>query len=62
MENRFGFRDVVLVALLMGIIIMLGVKMIQDDRQWDNFERINKSLNGQTRDLRSLGQVLGISA
>ena len=35
MENRFGLKDFVVLVLLVVIIVMVALKMIQDDRQWE---------------------------
>jgi peptide/nickel transport system substrate-binding protein len=58
MENRFGFRDVVLCALLVVLIISVWISMKQVDRQWDQMASIGASLDDQNMQLRRLGDLL----
>jgi len=34
MENRFGLKDLLMVVLLLGVIVMVGLAMTQYDRQY----------------------------
>jgi peptide/nickel transport system substrate-binding protein len=59
MENRFGFKDVLLIGLLGAILVSLWLKMAQDDRQWDLLQGIGKKLDQQTSDLAGLRRMIG---
>jgi peptide/nickel transport system substrate-binding protein len=54
MENRFGFKDVLVVILLFALVVMFGLKMVQDDRQWEKFGQIQTAIQQQTNDITSL--------
>lgn len=58
MENRFGFKDLVVILLLLAIAVMLGLKMVQDDRQWERLSALHTKLDQQTTDLVSLRRVI----
>ncbi|MDH3584288.1 MAG: ABC transporter substrate-binding protein [Phycisphaerae bacterium] len=58
MENRFGFKDLVMMALVLAIIVMLGLKMVQDDRHWDSLSAIGTKLDQQTKDITALRRVI----
>ena len=58
MDNKFRFKDVLLTVLLLVIIVMMALKMVQDDRQWENFERIQTKLDEQTRDMTALRKAI----
>ena len=58
MENRFGFRDLVLCVLLVVLIISVWISMKQVDRQWDQMASINASINDQNQQMRRLGDLL----
>lgn len=44
MENRFGFKDLVLTVLLIAILATLWLAMAQYDRQWEVLRRIDQNL------------------
>lgn len=58
MENRFGFRDFIFVILLVAIIVMIFLKMVQDNRHMDELAKISDRLVGQTRDLQANKELL----
>lgn len=58
MENRFGFKDFVIVALLLVLIIMIGVKFVQDDRQWERLAVLETTVEGQGRDVSAVRRML----
>lgn len=62
MENRFGFKDFVVVVLLLAIVVMLGLKMKQDDRQWSQLMSLHTKLDQQTRDITTLRRSLSEGA
>ena len=49
MENRFGFRDLVMAVLLLAVIVTLLLAMKQDDRQLKRIRRIEQKLRDQAR-------------
>ncbi|MEM1208655.1 MAG: ABC transporter substrate-binding protein [Planctomycetota bacterium] len=58
MEHRFGFRDVVMVVLLLALIVMIGLAMVQFDRQYTAVRRIASTLEEQTASQARLEQAL----
>ena len=54
MDNRFGLKDLFVMMLLAAILVLMVLKMVQDDRQWDRLIRIGGQVDQQTRDLQSL--------
>ncbi len=46
MNNRFGFRDLVLCVLLLAILVSLWVAMKQRDQHWDQLRAIRADLSG----------------
>jgi peptide/nickel transport system substrate-binding protein len=64
MENKFGLKDMLLVALLLGVLLMIGLAMKQFDRQWDEMKETRRMAADQTRELiaiRSLLEQGGVS-
>lgn len=49
MENRFGFKELVISTLLLALIVLVIVAMVMFDRQWERIARINTQLNDQAR-------------
>jgi peptide/nickel transport system substrate-binding protein len=58
MENRFGFKDLVLVVLLLAILVSLWLAMKQFDRQWEVTRQIETRLADQGDALRQLSDTL----
>ncbi len=58
MENRFTVKDLMLFVFLVVIIIMLALKMVQDDRQWKNFAQIQDTLTAQARQMRTISDAI----
>lgn len=58
MENRFGFKDLVLVVLLVGILASIWFAMVQYDRQWKVMQRLDESLTAQADAIRELERTL----
>lgn len=58
MDNRFGIKDAALILLLVIVIAMLGLKMVQDDRQWKRFGELQTAITEQTRDTASMRRLL----
>lgn len=58
MNNRFGFRDLVICTLLIAILITTWIAMVQYDRQWGQLLIINKVLEDQTAELKRIGQAI----
>jgi peptide/nickel transport system substrate-binding protein len=63
MENRFGFRDLIITVLLLGIIVSIWVEMEQRDREYGLLEQIVNQTSQQQSDLTRIEQELanGIS-
>lgn len=58
MENRFGFKELVVTVLLVGVMVMIGFAMVQYDRQWDQLETIHHDLQSQGEQLRKVSDLL----
>jgi peptide/nickel transport system substrate-binding protein len=58
MENRFGVKDFVLVALLIVVIVMSILQMVQYDRQWSLMQQSNRMLTEQATDLAKIRRKL----
>lgn len=58
MENRFGFKDFVLAALVILLVAVVFLGMKQLDRQWDALQKIQDSAVTQTRLLASINSTL----
>ncbi len=58
MENRFGFKDLVLTVLLVALIVVVLLAMKQVGRQWGQLQRIHTSLDRQNKELKDIGQLL----
>lgn len=58
MENRFGFKDLVLAVLLVVVIVSLWLAMKQNDRQYGVTLAISRKLDAQTRDLEAMRRTL----
>lgn len=58
MENRFGLKDLLVTTLLGVIIILIFIKMMQDDRHWSELKEIQVRLDEQTRDFTQIRRLL----
>ncbi|MEM9914095.1 MAG: ABC transporter substrate-binding protein [Planctomycetota bacterium] len=64
MENRFGFKDFVLIVLLVAILASIWIAMKQFDRQHSQMaelvEQVKQITSAQARTERSVGQLQGL--
>ena len=58
MENRFGFKDFVLVVLLVALLVSVWLAMIQYDRQWTTMQQMSAHLASQAQQLNQLNQAI----
>jgi hypothetical protein len=58
MDNRFGFKDLILMVLLVVLIAMVGLAMVQYDRQWQVMQDSRKAQSEQTRELIAIRNLL----
>lgn len=58
MENRFGFKDFVIISLLLGVLILVILGMIQFDRQWMQVQAIRARLDDQASELRQIHDAI----
>lgn len=58
MENRFGFKDLVMAGLLVILIVLVILSMVQYDRQWTEVQAIKTHLQENTRDLARVERSL----
>ena len=54
MENRFGFKDAVLVLLAVAILVSVWLGITQFNRQWDTVKRLDARLEQQSESLARL--------
>lgn len=55
MGNRIRLKDVVLIALLLGVGLILVLGMVQDDRRWSRLNEMHAAIEAQNA---QLGQLL----
>ena len=58
MNNRFTFKDFILLVLLAGVIIVVLLSMKQRDRQYEVLLKINDKLDQQTTDISQLRRAI----
>ncbi|MCC7348976.1 MAG: hypothetical protein IT446_00270 [Phycisphaerales bacterium] len=58
MDNRFGFKDLILMVLLVVLIAMVGLAMVQYDRQWQVMQDSRKAQSEQTRELIAIRNLM----
>src|SRR4051812_4391982 len=58
MQNRFGLKDLISVALAVLLIVVVVVGMKQLDRQWDALQDQERQGKEQTRLLASISRTL----
>ena len=58
METRFGFKDVVVVLLLVVLLVSVWLAMHQYDRQWNQLQTISLRLEDQGRDLIAVRRAI----
>jgi peptide/nickel transport system substrate-binding protein len=63
MENRFGIKDFFLFLLVIAAIVLIGLNMVQVDRQWQSIQALGATSDQHTRDLVEIKRALadGIS-
>ena len=59
MDNRFGFKDLLILVLLAAILGSIWLAMTQYDRQWEVMRRIDQNLAQQNETLRELKTAIG---
>ena len=66
MENRFGFKDFVLVVLLLAILASIWIAMKQFDRQHGQMvqlvDQVKQITSAQARTERAVGELQGVLA
>jgi peptide/nickel transport system substrate-binding protein len=62
MENRFALQDLFVILLLLVIIVMIGLAMVQYDRQWRKIQDLQKTTSGLTNDLTGIRNLLASGA
>ena len=58
MGNRFGVKDFFVFLLLVVLIGLVGLAIVQYDRQWEMIQQINRRINEQTGDLSRINRML----
>jgi len=58
MNNRFTFKDFVLMVLLVGVIIAVVLSMKQRDRQYEVLLQVRDRLDQQTTDISQLRRAI----
>ncbi|MCC6579519.1 MAG: peptide-binding protein [Phycisphaeraceae bacterium] len=58
MDQRFGFKDFVLLMLIVALLVSVWLAMKQYDRQWDQLQQIQATQKDQATELKHLSQLL----
>ncbi|MCC7191614.1 MAG: hypothetical protein IT444_02430 [Phycisphaeraceae bacterium] len=58
MENRFGFKDLIIAILLIAVLLSIWLAMKQYDRQYEVIQAVSNKLDAQTRDLEAMRRTL----
>lgn len=58
MENRFGFKDFVLLLVMVAVIVIMLFKMLQDDRQFKLLTQVANQMNSQRGDLAEISRAI----
>lgn len=58
MENRFGFKDLLLLSVLVVLIVVVLLAMRQFDRQWDDVKALKESAATHTSELADIQRKL----
>ena len=58
METRFGVKDFILFLVLAIVIVMIGLAMVQFDRQWNEVQNVKQKLEQQAVDLQNIQRTL----
>ncbi len=62
MENRFGVKDLFLFVLLLLVAGMVGLAMVQYDRQWTTLKAVKAAVDEQGRDIAGLRRQVASGA
>ena len=62
MENRFGFKDLLISFLLLVVIVSIWLAKKQYDRQWTQLRDIRAVLEDQNDELKQLSKLLASGA
>ncbi len=60
MQNRFGFKDLVMAVLLVAILVSVWIAMKQYDRQWRHVQNLVSSVDQLTTQQARLNRELGV--
>src|SRR5437868_923233 len=58
MNNRFSFKDFILLVLLVGVMIVVLLSMKQRDREYEVLQQISSKLDQQTTDVSQLRRAI----
>ena len=58
MNNRFGFKDLVVCTMLAVLLVTVWLTMKQYDRQWDELKSIRQQMVQQTQELTRIRRML----
>src|SRR6185295_10380572 len=58
MNNRFTFKDFILLVLLVGVVIVVLLAMKQYDRQYQTLQSIESSIKEQTTEITQLRRAI----
>ena len=58
MNNRFGFKDLIIVVLLVAVLVSIWIAMKMFDRQWEVMQAVQNQSREQTRTLIALNDTL----
>ena len=58
MDNRFGFKDFMLLGMMFLLLLLFGLARWQDGRQWEKLADVNTKLEQQNTQLERIGDLL----
>lgn len=56
MQNNFGLKDLIVIALILGLFVSVWVSIYQDDRRWKRTEEANSKLEALEKQIVRLEQ------
>jgi peptide/nickel transport system substrate-binding protein len=58
MENRFGFKDFLLLCVMLAVLGAIVLSMFQYDRQWTQLQAMQSAMDAQTSELAGIRALL----
>ncbi len=59
MTNTFGFKDFLLLALVLALVVMTGLSMVQEDRRFKDVQTLSSTVREQAAQMGQLRRAIG---